>query len=90
MSRDEVEKSALECIRGLSCSPQWIPKTESSRNRICVNYLRHRQSAYHLLLKQDLPYLKAFTLVNQAIASSYPWLIAEATLQIKKKSKKYE
>jgi hypothetical protein len=50
---------------------------------ICVNgELRYRQSAYHLLLKIEKPYLKVFEEINNAIAQAYPWLLQECQRQI--------
>jgi hypothetical protein len=55
--------------------------------RACVNYLRHQESAYHLMLKMNSnnkggDYQRTFKKINQAIASAYPWLEAECQRQI--------
>lgn len=86
MSKEEVELAAISSIQELLRNHQWTPKTASSLQRVCVNYLRHKQSSYHLLLKQGVPYLKAFTQINQTIARAYPWLEDECFFQIKLKS----
>lgn len=87
LRREQIEQDALETQRALLPGSQWVPQSKRSKNRLCVNYLRHRQSCYHLLLKQEVPYLKAFRDINQAIAQAYPWLSEECSRQIGSKQK---
>lgn len=82
LERLEVEVEALKEFQNLQPLSKWVPTSEESLNRLCVNYLRHRQSSYYLLLKSDRTYLQVFAQINRAIAQAYPWLQNEAERQI--------
>lgn len=87
LSRQQIEEGAIAAFKELRPLSPWTPSTEGSINRLCVNYLRHRQSSYHVLLKTSKPYLQIFRDINQSIAAAYPWLSHEATRQIEVKQR---
>lgn len=81
LSQAEIEAAAIESLKELPFC-KWEPHSKAALNRLCVNYLRHRQSSYHVLLQSQMPHLRAFGQVNRAIAQAYPWLEEEALRQI--------
>ena len=85
-SRAELEDKALDSFYSL-----YPPGTQFEKEIIlkqtCVNYLRHKESAYHLLLaakeskRSYSEYLAVFRKINKAIALAYPWLSQECERQ---------
>lgn len=81
LTKAELEAQA---IAYLSAHGVTQIKVEDFSN-VCVNWLRHTQSAYHILLKTDQDATRSFRQINRAIATAYPWLAETANLQILKR-----
>lgn len=82
---EELKYKAFQAFQKLCPHSEWTPQSNSAMQTLCVNYLRHRESAYHVLLRSQQDYLKTFCQINQAIAIAYPWLEKEAKRQIEVK-----
>lgn len=84
-SQIELEEKAAKHFQRLYPAKNVRPKLKT----LCVNYLRHETSAYHLLLR-SLPqdkdrqsgYRDAFSKINREIAKYYPYLEEECLRQI--------
>lgn len=83
LSLAEIEEKSYKAFQELRPNSVWKPESEGSMHNLCVNYLRHRESAYHLLLKTEQDYLKTFRQINREIARVYPWLKDAAEKQIR-------
>lgn len=79
IDRYELEKAAaLNFLEETGRCP-----IDSELGIACVNYLRHKRSAYEDMAKvRTRGYLKNFTEVNRAIAKNYPWLSSVCDQQI--------
>ncbi len=85
ISRVDLEQKAIDSFHQLYPDAKWEPESEQALLSLCVNYLRHKESAYHILLKSEQAYGKTFRQINLAIATAYPWLEAVAKRQISTK-----
>lgn len=87
-TKQELERQAIASFYEHLPQAKWNPKQASKEaiDRLCVNYLRHKCSSYHVLLQSELSYLKVFRDINEAIAKYYPWLFQEAKQQIERKN----
>lgn len=87
LSKQEVIKNAIAAFYEYLPNAKWKPEEASTEalDKLCVNYLRHKCSSYHLLLKTELSYSKVFHKINEVIALCYPWLENEAKQQILRK-----
>lgn len=90
LSTDEVVAQAIAAYRKLYPRGVWNPDKASSTalDGLCVNYLRHECSSYHVLLDSEISPLRAFRDINTAVGVAYPWLKDTADKQIKAKSLK--
>lgn len=87
ISKEELEIEVYRVYKSF----QWDANTkDTAMAKLCVDFLRHKKSAYHLLLNTDQAYLQTFKQINQAIASAYPWLKNEAMRQISIKELAFE
>lgn len=88
LSKDEVVNQAIAAYRKLYPRGKWNPDkaSDTALQGLCVNYLRHECSAYHVLLESEVSYSRAFRDINNAIAIAYPWLKAVAEKQISSRS----
>lgn len=86
-TQQQLEKEAIASFHKHLPQAKWSPENaeQEALNRLCVNYLRHKCSAYHVLLKSELSYSRVFRDISLAIASCYPWLKNEAVRQLKSK-----
>jgi hypothetical protein len=98
-----AEELALKTAKAIKAMypGKTVFKWDIVSERSCVNYLRHKESAYHLLLlaqglrvdgttrtPERCSYQKIFKKVNEAIADAYPWLADECRRQIQLKGGK--
>lgn len=86
MDRETIIDQAIAAYRREFPQSQWQPGrscNEQILKRLCVNFLRHQCSAYHVLLAANQAnYLSIFQRINQAIGLAYPWLREECDRQI--------
>lgn len=91
LSDEELLENAINYYHQAYPQSSWKPKTASlsAQQKLCVNWLRHRHSAYHILLESEMPYLEVFTKTNNAIANCYPRFSEEVARQNRQKEREH-
>lgn len=89
LSEKDLLENAINYYRQAYPQSSWNPELASlpARHKLCVNWLRHRYSAYHILLESNKPYLAVFTEINDAIAEVYPQFKEETNRQNQQKKR---
>lgn len=89
LSFEEIKRRAIAYCK----TQKFATDTDNVSNweTLSVNYLRHQESAYHVLLNMasnnEQSYLQVFKKINEQIGKDYPFLAEECQRQIAVRSK---